>query len=67
MANTSQLVRPLPDVRARAAADVRALHLSSPPICAVLQAAREHADAAYPDGYEPTEDEESAAWRGTGG
>lgn len=34
---------------------------------ATAQAARERADAAYPDGYEPTEDEESAAWRGTGG
>ncbi|MFE2640394.1 hypothetical protein ACFXKF_37600 [Streptomyces scopuliridis] len=34
---------------------------------ATAQAARERADAVYPDGYEPTEDEESEAWRGTGG
>lgn len=30
------------------------------------QAARERADAAYPEGYELSEDEESAAWRSTG-
>ncbi|MEW2373400.1 hypothetical protein AB0940_29110 [Streptomyces sp. NPDC006656] len=31
------------------------------------QAARERADAAYPEGYELSEDEESEAWHGTGG
>jgi hypothetical protein len=31
------------------------------------QAARERADAAYPEGYELSEDEESEAWRSTGG
>ncbi|WP_326674836.1 hypothetical protein [Streptomyces sp. NBC_01237] len=34
---------------------------------ATAQAARERADAAYPEGYELSEDEESEAWRGTGG
>ncbi|MFH7599278.1 hypothetical protein WDV06_29895 [Streptomyces racemochromogenes] len=34
---------------------------------ATAQAARESADAAYPEGYELSEDEESEAWRGTGG
>ncbi|MFB7941756.1 hypothetical protein [Streptomyces sp. NPDC056049] len=31
------------------------------------EAAQERADAAYPDGYELSKDEESEAWRGTGG
>ncbi|MER5747090.1 hypothetical protein ABT097_27950 [Streptomyces sp. NPDC002225] len=34
---------------------------------ATAQAARERADAAYPEGYELSEVEESEAWRGTGG
>lgn len=34
---------------------------------AAAQAARVRADAAYPEGYELSEDEESEAWRGTGG
>ncbi|MFB7825297.1 hypothetical protein [Streptomyces hydrogenans] len=34
---------------------------------ATAQAARERADAAYPEGYELSKDEESEAWRGTGG
>ncbi len=34
---------------------------------ATAQAARERADAAYPEGYELSEDEEYEAWRGTGG
>ncbi|MFG3517615.1 hypothetical protein [Streptomyces bobili] len=33
---------------------------------ATAQAARKRADAAYPKGYEPTEDEEYEAWRGAG-
>ncbi|MDI6413116.1 hypothetical protein QLX52_30370 [Streptomyces albus] len=36
-------------------------------VCATAQAARERADAAYPEGYELSEDEESEAWRGIGG
>ncbi|MGY4966593.1 hypothetical protein [Streptomyces sp. 900105245] len=34
---------------------------------ATAQAARERADAAYPEGYELSEAEESEAWRGTSG
>lgn len=34
---------------------------------ATAQAARERADAAYPEGYELSEDEEFEAWRGTAG
>ncbi|MEU2072304.1 hypothetical protein [Streptomyces anulatus] len=34
---------------------------------ATAEAARERADAAYPEGYELSEDEESEAWRGIGG
>jgi hypothetical protein len=34
---------------------------------ATAQATRERADAAYPEGYELSEDEEAEAWRGTDG